>query len=88
MSKRSRKQCKAPAVRDRNVCRMHGGKSTGPKTLEGRHLCANAKTVHGRETRKLRAERTEAMRRLRLLEELGYRVGLLSGSRTSGRKPK
>ncbi|MCZ6858959.1 MAG: HGGxSTG domain-containing protein, partial [Alphaproteobacteria bacterium] len=37
-------QCRAPAVwdkeRDRPVngrCRMHGGLSTGPRTLDGRH---------------------------------------------------
>jgi len=28
--------CKAPAVRGKSRCRMHGGLSTGPKTPEGR----------------------------------------------------
>ena len=30
---------------------FHGGKSTGPATLNGKSRCAEAKTIHGRETR-------------------------------------
>jgi hypothetical protein len=28
-------------------CRMHGGKSTGPRTQEGRERCRRAKWKHG-----------------------------------------
>lgn len=55
-SKRHGGQCGAPAERGRQVCRFHGGRSTGPKTAEGRRRCAEAKLVHGRETRAQRAQ--------------------------------
>ena len=86
-SKRSQLQCRGPAVRTMNVCRMHSGKGSGPKTIEGRQRCAEAKTVHGFETRKARTERAEAMRRLRELEDLGHLLGIMNGPRTPGRKP-
>jgi hypothetical protein len=69
-------------------CRFHGGASTGPKTEQGRQRYAEAKTIHGNETRKARTERAEGMRRLRELEELGYALGILHGPKTLGRKPK
>ena len=87
-SKRTKKQCGAPALRNKNVCLRHGGRSTGPRTEEGRQRCAEAKTIHGNETRKARTERAEAMRRLRALENLGHMLGIMQGARTSGRKPK
>ena len=89
MSKRTKQQCRAPAVRGSNTnkCAFHGGKSTGPKTEQGRQRCAEAKTIHGNETRKARTERTAAMRRLRVLEDLGHALGIMKGAKTSGRKP-
>ena len=87
-SKRTKKQCGAPALRNKNVCLRHGGRSTGPITEEGRKRCAEARTKTGTETRKARTERAEAMRRLRVLEDLGHALGLLKGAKTSGRKPK
>jgi len=44
--------------------------------------------VHGRETRKARSDRSIGMARLAELEALGYAIGLLSGPRTRGPKPK
>ena len=49
---------------------------------------AKAKTIHGWETRQGRIERGKAMTQLRLLEEIGHTLGLLSGGRIPGRKPK
>ena len=86
-SKRTGKQCRAPASKGKAVCRFHGGKSTGPRTPEGRKRCAEARTVHGRETTSMRMERTLASARLAVLEEVGFALGMLSGSRTRGRKP-
>ena len=40
--------CKAPAIRGRRRCRLHGGLSTGPKTLEGIERIRAARTQHGR----------------------------------------
>ena len=69
------------------VCRTHGGKSTGPKTEAGRQRCVEAKAVHGRETRSIRAERSLATARLSVLEQAGFEIGLMTGKRTRGRKP-
>jgi len=38
--------CRAPAMAN-GRCRMHGGKSTGPRTSEGRARSAKAKFRHG-----------------------------------------
>ena len=81
-------QCQKPAVKGKRVCRTHGGASTGPKTEAGRRKCAEVRTVHGQETRAARLERHKASVRLTLLEALGYALGMMSGPRTRGRKPK
>jgi hypothetical protein len=47
----------APAVNGKTKCRIHGGKSTGPKTVEGKSRCAQAKTIYGYESREIRAKR-------------------------------
>jgi hypothetical protein len=85
-SKRTKQQCRAPAAKGKTNCRFHGGASTGPRTEQGRQRCAEAKTIHGNETRKARTERAEGMRRLRKLEDLGYALGIMSGPRTPGKK--
>lgn len=87
-SKRTGLTCRAVAIRGKTKCRHHGGYSTGPKTPEGRKRCAQAKTKHGFETRQARAEQAEGMRRLRALEDLGYALGMMTGPKTPGRKPK
>ncbi|MCX7253108.1 MAG: hypothetical protein NTX83_02030 [Burkholderiales bacterium] len=87
LSKHSRTQCKKPAMKGKRVCRTHGGASTGPRTEQGRRRCAEAKTIHGNETHKARTERTEAMRRLRALENLGHTLGIMRGARIPGKKP-
>ena len=87
MSKRSRQRCKAPAMKGKQVCKTHGGRSTGPKTQAGRQRCAEAKTIHGRETREARTERSLASARLAVLEEVGHKLGFMNGTRTRGRKP-
>jgi hypothetical protein len=69
-SKRTKLQCGAPAVREKRVCRFHGGKSTGPKTDEGRKRCGIAKTVHGGETRAIRAARPAKMAELSMIEKI------------------
>ncbi|MEY3664415.1 MAG: hypothetical protein RLZZ153_597 [Pseudomonadota bacterium] len=72
----------------RRTCRFHGGKSTGPRTPEGRERCAAARTTHGQQTRQARAEMALDARRLRALETLGVLAGMLHGPRLRGRKPK
>ena len=86
-SKRTKLQCAAPALKGKRVCKTHGGRSTGPKTEAGRQRCAEAKTIHGRETREARTERSLASARLAVLEAVGFGIGLMSGGRTRGVKP-
>ncbi len=38
--------CKSPAMRN-GRCRMHGGKSTGPRTEEGKERISKANFKHG-----------------------------------------
>ena len=71
LSRRSQQQCKKPALKGKRVCGFHGGKSTGPRTAAGRQRCAEVKTVHGRETRAIRAQRSGDDAYLRNLEEAG-----------------
>lgn len=40
--------CQAPALRGKHRCRLHGGHSTGPRTLEGIERLRKANTQHGR----------------------------------------
>ena len=87
-SSRTKLQCRAPAIKGKRVCKWHGGRSTGPKTESGRQRCAQAKTIHGRETRKARTERSLASARLAVLEAVGFSIGLMSGGRSRGVKPK
>jgi len=86
-SKRTKIQCAAPALKGKAVCRTHGGLSTGCKTEAGRQRLAKAKTIHGRETREARSERSLAMARLAVLEAVGHTLGFMNGKRTRGRKP-
>jgi len=88
LSKRTKQQCQAPAMKGKSKCRFHGGKSTGPKTLAGRQRIADVKTIHGHETRQIRKERQEASLRLAELEDLMYHHGMTAAPRTRGRKPK
>ena len=62
LSKSSKLQCRKAALAGKRVCILHGGKSTGPVTDDGRKRCAIAKTVHGYETRGAREYRAEKFR--------------------------
>ena len=76
-SKRSGAQCCKAAMVCKNVCRTHGGASTGPRTPAGRQRCADAKTVHGWETRAKRTARAEGLRGLREIEGVMKRAGMI-----------
>ena len=58
--------CQNPVVADRNRCWMHGGRSTGPRTVEGTVRTIAAHTKHGRRSRehveKVKAINTELRR--------------------------
>jgi hypothetical protein len=58
----------------------------GPQTEAGRLKCAQVKTVHGKDTRAIQAELSRIAGHLEALETLGHEIGLLSRSKTAGRK--
>ena len=87
LSKRTRLRCQAPAIKGKTKCRFHGGRSTGSRTPEGKARQIAANTIHGRETRAIREERSAKLAELYELEMLGRELWLISGGMV-GRKPK
>jgi hypothetical protein len=89
MSKNSRLQCKKPALKvsRTQTCGHHGGKSTGPKTAEGKARIGAAHLVHGRDTNQRKLERSESSLRMSQLEDVAHAIGLITATRTTGRKP-
>lgn len=87
-SKRTKLPCQQPAMRGRSTCYLHGGRSLGAKTPEGRARIAAAHTVHGRETRAIRQERSRQLAYLAELEKLARVLGMISGPLSAGRRPK
>lgn len=87
-STRTGLQCGRPALKTSKSqkCQFHGGRSTGPKTEEGKARIAAAHTVHGNETKYQRVLRAAASAKLSQLEDAGYLLGMMSGPRIRGRK--
>ena len=63
---RSGGTCQNPAIKGRSRCKLHGGRSTGPRTPEGKARAAAAHTKHGRRSKahveKVRAINAELKR--------------------------
>lgn len=87
-SSRTGQQCGRPALKVSKTqkCQYHGGRSTGPKTAEGKARIAAAHTEHGQETKALRAERSAASAILSQLEDAMHVLGMTSAVRSRGRK--
>jgi len=60
--------CQAPAMLN-GRCRMHGGKSTGPKTIDGKERSRQAHFKHGYYTQVCISERKEFSAFLHQLQE-------------------
>ena len=85
-SSRTKKQCGRPALRDKNVCQFHGGRSTGPKTEKGRERLRTLNLQHGCFTAEMKAASRIGKLKLRYLEDFAIYTGLFT-ERTRGRKP-
>lgn len=49
--------CRQPGMLTNGRCRLHGGKSTGPKTAQGKARSTQANLKHGRYTQEALHER-------------------------------
>ena len=89
-SSRTGGQCGRPALKSSKTqkCQYHGGRSTGPKTAEGKACIAAAHTVHGQETNAARAERSAGSARLSRIEDAMYLLEMTTAPRTRGRKAR
>ena len=89
MSKRTKQQCRAPAVKTSrtNKCRFHGGRSTGPKSAEGKARIAASHFKYGTETIAIRIERSKSSLVLAKLEDIMHLTNMTNACRTRGRKP-
>ena len=87
-STRTKQQCGKPALKTSKTqkCGTHGGRSTGPKTAEGKARIAAAHTVHGRETNEIRAQRSASSARLSQLEDAMHVLQITTATRIRGRK--
>ena len=87
-SKRTKQQCRNPAIKGKTKCKHHGGYSTGSRTAEGKARQIAANTKHGRETRAIREEHSAKLAELYELEMLGRRLGLISGGMVGRKQAK
>jgi len=70
--------CLKPALKGRTRCQLHGGRSTGPKTIEGRQRVSEAHLKHGRRTNaQIAADRERAQSNREIWAALRERVALM-----------
>jgi len=89
MSKRSGEQCKKPALKTSltQKCQFHGGRSTGPKTAEGKARQRAAVLKTGDYTKEAMEDKARSVRVLAGLEDALYVLNMTTMPRTRGRKP-
>lgn len=66
--------CLAPAIRGRQRCRMHGGRSTGPRTPAGLEASRRARWVHGRCSAEAREEARQVRDLLQSMKALAAAI--------------
>ena len=76
----------APAMKGKRVCATHGGKSTGPRTEQGKANSAKANLKNGKYTKQAQTEHSEASAQLSQLEDAMYLLGMSDAPRSTGRK--
>ena len=76
----------SPEMNGKRVCRTHGGKSTGPKTEQGKANSAKANLKNGKYTKQAQTEHSEASAQLSQLEDAMYLLGMSNAPRCAGRK--
>ena len=82
--------CQKAALKGRTRCQLHGGRSTGPKTIEGRQRVSEAHYKHGRRTNeRIAADRERAKANREIWAALRERIALMiaDGLLPKGYKP-
>jgi hypothetical protein len=70
--------CQKPAIRGKVRCQLHGGRSTGPRTAEGRQRIATANLKHGQKTKEqLKAQRELATAHKQINSALRQQIELM-----------
>jgi len=82
--KSTSEQCKNPSAWGCKTCRYHGARRPSSIKRGANH----PQYRHGQETLEVKAERSRRLTELYELEALSFKLGLASGSRWRGRKPK
>lgn len=87
-SSRTKKQCARPSLKKSrsNRCKWHAGLATGPRTSEGIERIKDAHWKHGNDTKQARAQRSAKSLMFQRLEEIGWHIGMFTGTKTRGRK--
>ena len=75
-------------MKGKRVRSTHGGKSTGPRTEQGKANSAKANLRHGKYTKQAQTEHSEASAQLSQLEDAMYLLGMSDAPRCTGRKAK
>lgn len=78
------KAMRSAKPRAMGVCRYHGARK--PETV--RRGACHPQYRHGQETLEAKAERSKRLAELPALEQLAFALGLATGPRWRGRKPK
>lgn len=73
-------------MRGKRVCPIHGGKSTGPRTVKGKSHLTTAALKHGYFMKDSLIAAKRASMSLRVLEDIAIHLGLFK-QKTKGRKP-
>lgn len=87
MSKWSKKQCMKPALRGKKVCDFHGGRSSGPRTAEGKERSRQAHIKSGLYTHEARLQSSSTSLKLAQLEDMMHVLKMTTATRTRGPKP-
>ena len=69
--------CQKAALKGKTRCRLHGGKSTGPRTPEGKARVAAAHTKHGRRSKAHMEKVRQINAELRRVIQQGKQAGII-----------
>jgi len=71
-------ECQKPALKNKSRCQLHGGRSTGPRTEEGRSRISALHYKHGRRTKeRIAADRARAQANREIWAALRERIALM-----------